>query len=386
MEASGKRPRVMVFNPYPSQGGGGEIQKSLLEVLALAWPRSEVRIFCSRPASTMSKIGMLFSESFRVDEEWGGAAMIVIQSCFEPSSIALARYARENRIPYLLMPRGDFPPFPSLFRFVRSPLLKWLVWIAWSIRMARGARAVVATSSVERNRIVKAGFPANKTVVIGNAATISSSSSAPDGPDLRRSAPAAEQASPYAIWLGRLAHEKGLELVLRAWPSVMQVSPAATLCLAGNIYHPELSAMIAGLCKELGIEANVKCIGYVSGDQKDELIAGARCLLLPSHFESFGNVVLEALVQRTPVIASHGTPWEVLLQYPKAGKWIERDVVLWSEALRGYFAPAVKCPVPNADAEEIMLEFATEKIAAKWRVLLHGVLKNEAWLTNGALK
>lgn len=38
--------------------------------------------------------------------------------------------------------------------------------------------------------------------------------------------------------------------------------------------------------------------------------------------ENFGNVVIEALSQGTPVVASHGTPWSGLVDN-QAGYWIE---------------------------------------------------------------
>ena len=45
---------------------------------------------------------------------------------------------------------------------------------------------------------------------------------------------------------------------------------------------------------------------------------------MPSHNENFGNVVVESLSQGTPVIASTGTPWQILQKY-KAGYWISNS-------------------------------------------------------------
>ncbi len=46
---------------------------------------------------------------------------------------------------------------------------------------------------------------------------------------------------------------------------------------------------------------------------------------MPSITENFGNVVVESLAQGTPVIASKGTPWQIL-EETNAGYWIEVDV------------------------------------------------------------
>ena len=46
-------------------------------------------------------------------------------------------------------------------------------------------------------------------------------------------------------------------------------------------------------------------IGHVSGKDKQNLLAESKWLILPSFSENFGIVVIEALAQSTPVIASH---------------------------------------------------------------------------------
>ena len=47
---------------------------------------------------------------------------------------------------------------------------------------------------------------------------------------------------------------------------------------------------------------------------------------MPSESENFGNVVVEALSQSTPVIASKGTPWKIL-EEENAGWWKDNDPI-----------------------------------------------------------
>lgn len=72
----------------------------------------------------------------------------------------------------------------------------------------------------------------------------------------------------------------------------------------------------------LGLSDKVEFLGLVTGDEKNRLYAGAKCLLLMSKSENFGNVIVESLAQGTPVIASWGTPWK-LLEEKRIGWWIE---------------------------------------------------------------
>jgi glycosyltransferase involved in cell wall biosynthesis len=64
--------------------------------------------------------------------------------------------------------------------------------------------------------------------------------------------------------------------------------------------------------------------GYVEGEKKEKLLANAKALFLPSISENFGNIIVEALAQGTPVVASLGSPWEVL-EKEKSGFWIDNS-------------------------------------------------------------
>lgn len=76
-------------------------------------------------------------------------------------------------------------------------------------------------------------------------------------------------------------------------------------------YYQELLELIK--CKNLCDK--VEWRGHLIGDEKEKIYAESYALILPSETENFGNVVVEALNQGTPVVASTGTPWSVLEKY-----------------------------------------------------------------------
>ena len=73
-------------------------------------------------------------------------------------------------------------------------------------------------------------------------------------------------------------------------------------------------------------------MGPVYGTKKFKIISQSFCLILPSKSENFGNVVLEAMSQKTPVITSENTPWKILKDN-NAGYWVSPNVDSINKAL-----------------------------------------------------
>jgi glycosyltransferase involved in cell wall biosynthesis len=100
---------------------------------------------------------------------------------------------------------------------------------------------------------------------------------------------------PYFLFVGRLVRLKGVHTLIEAFKRYS----AADLLIAGDgAYGDELRRQAAGL-------DHVRFLGRVHPDQLRGLYAGALALLVPSLvYETFGFITLEALAQRTPVIAT----------------------------------------------------------------------------------
>lgn len=90
--------------------------------------------------------------------------------------------------------------------------------------------------------------------------------------------------------------------------------------------------MLIALIKSLHLEDRIKFVGEIFGEEKDQFLNDAYILVLPSDAENFGNVIVEALSQSTPVITTKGTPWKIL-QERNVGWWIDNDPSSLKEAI-----------------------------------------------------
>lgn len=114
---------------------------------------------------------------------------------------------------------------------------------------------------------------------------------------------------PYVLGAGRLVRQKGFDLLIRAFATVLQDVPLLRLVIAGE--GPEEQAL-NGLASSLGIANRVSFLGNVRS--LSALMRGAEVFVLASRYEGFPNVLLEALACGLPTVAAdcpHG-PREIL--------------------------------------------------------------------------
>jgi glycosyltransferase involved in cell wall biosynthesis/O-antigen/teichoic acid export membrane protein len=103
----------------------------------------------------------------------------------------------------------------------------------------------------------------------------------------------------HAVYLGRLeSAQKGLDLLLQAWAAVPESDDE--LVVAGD--GPDEDALRI-LARELGIEHRVRFIGRVAAEDRFDLLASAKVVVMPSRYETFGMVAAESLAVATPVVA-----------------------------------------------------------------------------------
>jgi glycosyltransferase involved in cell wall biosynthesis len=124
----------------------------------------------------------------------------------------------------------------------------------------------------------------------------------PPTPQARQAAREALAADPddlVVVWAGRLEEQKGLIHLLRAWPGVITALPRARLVLLGD---GPLRGFLQAQAGRLGIAGTVQFLGW--RNDVAALMPGADVFCLPSLWESFGYVLLEAMAAGVPVVAS----------------------------------------------------------------------------------
>jgi glycosyltransferase involved in cell wall biosynthesis len=109
--------------------------------------------------------------------------------------------------------------------------------------------------------------------------------------------------APRAVFVGRLAPEKGLNTLIDSWPSVRRAHPGARLSLIGEgPERPALEVQARSLGLTLGPDQAVEIPG-VSADVT-AVLRNADLFILPSKEEGMSIALLEAMALGIPLVAS----------------------------------------------------------------------------------
>jgi glycosyltransferase involved in cell wall biosynthesis len=150
---------------------------------------------------------------------------------------------------------------------------------------------------------------------------------------------------PVVAFAGRLAREKGVEILLKAFARVLVHIPKARLILAGE---GKQEGYLRKLVTDMGISSNVTMTGYLHRREMEHIFDAAWVQVVPSIWvEAQGGVSTEAMMRGTAVIASNIGGLAEMVLHGETGLLVPPNDV---EAL----AKALKQILQNRDLAEQM--------------------------------
>ncbi|MEO8091992.1 MAG: glycosyltransferase family 4 protein [bacterium] len=186
------------------------------------------------------------------------------------------------------------------------------------------ADRVIACSYYMREQVADIfAVPEDRISVIGNGIDPDDLQPQP-GPELERLR--SEFAGPeekLVLLIGRLVYEKGFQLALEAMPSVVAQVPGTRFLVAGSGTHESELRRQAG---DLGLMEQGTFLGWIGDDVLHSLYRIADVCVVPSIYEPFGLVALEAMASGCPcIVADTGGLREVVPEDGAGLRFAPRD-------------------------------------------------------------
>lgn len=237
----------------------------------------------------------------------GVADLYHIQGVWMLHGYLVSRYARAHYKPYVVTLRGML--YPQALSHNR--LVKKISLSLYQGAVLRGAAAIQCTCIEEMEHYRALGYT-NPVAVIPN----------PIDTDGLIDRPIAKPDKLRIGYLGRVHPRKRIERLIYAFDHLRNRLENAELVIIGAD-DAQYESFLKDEVIRLGL-SNVKFTGFLSGREKDDVLASISYLAVPSDFENFGNIVTEALVRGIPVYSSTGTPWQILEEYG-CGWWVDNS-------------------------------------------------------------
>ncbi len=192
------------------------------------------------------------------------------------------------------------------------------------------------------------------TTYIGNYVSLENVNFIPNGVDLKHfTEPPKSKTRKNILYVGRLEKRKGVKYLLEAFALFNKTHKSQRLIIAGNGPDRE---KLEYLAHELGISESVDFLGYVSEDQKVELMRNASLFVSPALYgESFGIVLIEAMATGTPAIGGNNIGYASVLTGTGS-------VGLVNPADTDLFANRMALMIENTDLRELWQLWAHKQV------------------------
>ncbi len=302
------------------------------------------------PEDRLMRWGALMREAQGLAEE--NVDVVHVQTPFL-AHYAGRRIARKLGVPVVETYHTFFEEYVDKYVPILPP--SWLRALArrWSRGQCNEVDRLVVPSAPMKASLATYGVKTPMTV-IPTGISIASPASTTDTTAFRERH-AIPMEAPLLLYVGRVAWEKNIDVLLDMFPAVLAHHPQAILTIAGE--GPARDTLMRKV-EAAGLTASVRLLGYLCRETELPAAYGAADLFVfASISETQGLVILEALAQATPVVAVAEMGTRDVLDEDGGCRIVENDPAAFAEAINALL---------DDDAERERLSVAARPYAMEW--------------------
>jgi glycosyltransferase involved in cell wall biosynthesis len=174
------------------------------------------------------------------------------------------------------------------------------------------------------------------------------------------------------LFVGRLVYEKGIHVLINAVPKILQRINAKFI-IVGSGYMKE---QLLNIVRSMGLEHKVLFEGFVDEESLLKLQKCADVSVVPSLFEPFGIVALEAMAAKSPVVASDTGGLSEIIEHDVTGVKVypnNPDSLAWG-ITRVLLDDSFRKNVRENAYRKVLEKYDWEKIAQQTKRIYESVL------------
>lgn len=301
---------IITYDFYPPIGGQGTeaynlykqlMKKDQLEVIVFSSRKNNLKNHVRIP-SLNGDLGPLFFSlyiSLKLREIIDTYNLDILQVYGGPGGVFLLR---KPNLPVIYVANHTYA---QQFRYFKKRIYQFLMLLE-KIGYIISTKIIAISSTTKKSLVDDYGIPPEKIIVI------------PVGIDLDEFKPLNDiKKIPSSIlYVGRLDKRKGVQYLIRAMKHIVKDFPTAKLYIIGN---GNLRNSLEELARREKVNNHVVFLGKVPTNDLIEWYNKAEVFVLPSLFEGFGIVALEAMACGTPVIGTKVPGIVDIIEHEKTG-------------------------------------------------------------------
>jgi glycosyltransferase involved in cell wall biosynthesis len=234
-------------------------------------------------------------------EAFGKPDVLHDNGLWMPHNHRLCRIAANRAIPRVISTRGMLEPWAVHHKLLK----KRIAWWIYQRSDLKRAALLHATSEAEVRNLSRLGLGV-PVRFIPNGVDLPA-----DGIGRRAEATANGNRARTALFVGRIYPVKGLPMLVEAWSRVRPQGWRLQIVGPDEAGH---RVVVEKAVAAAGLEHAISFSGPLDGDAKAAAFRSADLFVLPTHSESFGMAIAEALAYGVPVLTTTSAPWPVLTE------------------------------------------------------------------------
>jgi glycogen synthase len=270
-------------------------------------PREEVqgtlyvhRVAVDLPAPGFHTWVLLFNHLFekragQLAKEYGPPDVVHVHDWLTVSSGVDIKHLL--RVPLVMTFHSTEASRSANSRSPESAMVEGLEW--WG---SYEAARVIAVSRWMRDEVLSLfKVPQEKAVEIPNAVDLAKFRMEVDTSATRKRW-GVEDGGKLITAVGRLTAQKGFDNLIRAYPMIRRAVPSSRLLVVGEGY---MRSELESLAEKEQVRDSTTFAGFVEDDDLVRILKSSDVVAIPSRFEPFGIIALEAMAAGAPVVVSN---------------------------------------------------------------------------------
>jgi glycosyltransferase involved in cell wall biosynthesis len=173
--------------------------------------------------------------------------------------------------------------------------------------------------------------------------------------------------------MGRLVDQKGFDVLVRAFASIADEFPDWTVRIYGD--GPDRDALSSQIAS-FGLSTRITLVGRT--DAPDAVLAAASMFALPSRYEGFPNVLLEAMSHGCACVATDcdSGPAELIVSAHNGVLTPVNDAFSFAQGLAALMDDAALRTRFGHNATRVREQFAASRILSAWEAVFASVRRS----------